>query len=227
MWKYLLKRIVAALITIWVTTIAVVLLIHIVPGDPVRIMYAQSQGTTQEQLEAIRHNLGLDRPIYEQYLMFMGRILRGDFGRTIRGEQPVFDLLMIRLPYTLLLSTASLLIAMLIGLSLGFIAAYKRATLIDTGCHNSLREFFSLLSLSDILISSDTLALHAALALKKKVVGLFGPTSASEIELYGRGEKVVAPVSCRCCYLPDCDVEPNCMESITPEMVFGAVKKLL
>jgi ABC-type dipeptide/oligopeptide/nickel transport system permease component len=134
MWKYLIKRIFAALITIWVTTIAVVLLIHIVPGDPVRIMYAQSQGTTQEQLEAIRHNLGLDRPIYEQYFMFMGRILRGDFGRTIRGEQPVLDLLLIRLPYTLALSTASLLIAMLIGLSLGFIAAYKRGTLVDTGC---------------------------------------------------------------------------------------------
>ncbi|MBD3306607.1 ABC transporter permease subunit [candidate division KSB3 bacterium] len=134
MWKYLIKRIFAALITIWITTIAVSLLIHIVPGDPVRIMYAQSQGTTEEQLEAIRHNLGLDRPIYEQYLMFLGRILRGDFGRTIRGEQPVLDLLLIRLPYTLMLSTASLLIAMLIGLSLGFIAAYKRGTLIDTGC---------------------------------------------------------------------------------------------
>ena len=54
MWKYLLKRIVAALITIWVTTIAVVLLIHIVPGDPVRIMYAQSQGTTEEHAIVIR-----------------------------------------------------------------------------------------------------------------------------------------------------------------------------
>jgi ABC-type dipeptide/oligopeptide/nickel transport system permease component len=64
----------------------------------------------------------------------MGRILQGDFGRTIRGEQPVFELLMIRLPYTLALASASLVIAMAIGLSLGFIAAYKRGTLIDTGC---------------------------------------------------------------------------------------------
>lgn len=100
-------------------------------------------------------------------------------------------------------------------------------TLIDTGCRNSLREFFSLLNLSDLLVTSDSLALHAALGLKKKVVALFGPTSASEIEMYGRGEKVVAPLPCRCCYLPDCEVKPDCMESITPEAVFEAVRNLL
>jgi ABC-type dipeptide/oligopeptide/nickel transport system permease component len=134
MWKYLLQRIFAGLLTIWATTVAVTLLIHLVPGDPVRIMYAQSQGTTPEQLEEIRRHLGLDRPIYAQYLLFMGRVLRGDFGRTIRGEQPILDLLLIRLPYTLMLSTVSLLITMTIGMSLGFVAAYKRGTLLDMSC---------------------------------------------------------------------------------------------
>jgi len=99
--------------------------------------------------------------------------------------------------------------------------------LIDTGCHNSLREFFSLLNLSDLMVTSDSLALHAALGLKKKVVALFGPTSSAEVEMYGRGEKVVTPLACRCCYLTDCAVEPDCMESITPEMVFAAVRKLM
>lgn len=99
--------------------------------------------------------------------------------------------------------------------------------LIDTGCHNSLRQFFSLLSICDILVSSDTLALHAALGLGKKVVGLFGPTSPWEIEFYGRGRRVIAPVDCQCCYLPTCRVQPNCMEMITPEMVFEAVRELL
>jgi ABC-type dipeptide/oligopeptide/nickel transport system permease component len=132
--KYLTQRILAALITIWVTTVAVTLLIHLVPGDPVRIMYAQSQGTTPEQLEEIRHSLGLDRPLYEQYFMFMKRVFQGDLGHTIRGRQPVLDLLLIRLPYTLLLAGTSLLIAAAIGISLGFIAAYKRGTLVDTGC---------------------------------------------------------------------------------------------
>jgi len=99
--------------------------------------------------------------------------------------------------------------------------------LVDTGCRNSLRRFFSLLSLCDILVTSDTMALHAALGLGKKVVALFGPTSPWEIELYGRGRRVIAPVDCQCCYLPTCRVRPNCMETISPEMVFEAIRELL
>ena len=130
--RYLLARITAAVITVFAVTIAVAMLIHIVPGDPVRIMFAQSQGTTPEQLEAIRSSLGLDLPIWEQYLLYMSRILQGDFGHTIRGNQPVLELLLARLPNTLYLASASLLIAMAIGLTLGFIAAYRRGTWIDT-----------------------------------------------------------------------------------------------
>jgi ABC-type dipeptide/oligopeptide/nickel transport system permease component len=132
MTRYLLGRITAAVITVFAVTIAVAMLIHIVPGDPVRIMFAQSQGTTPEQLEAIRSRLGLDLPIWEQYLLYMSRILQGDFGYTIRGNQPVLELLLARLPNTLYLASASLLIAMAIGLTLGFIAAYRRGTWIDT-----------------------------------------------------------------------------------------------
>ena len=101
MLHYLTHRIATALFTVWITTIAVAMLIHIVPGDPVQIMYAQSQGTTPEQLEEIRTRLGLNEPVWVQYGMFMGRILQGDFGQTIRGKQPVLDLLMGRLPNTL------------------------------------------------------------------------------------------------------------------------------
>ncbi|ESA32408.1 glutathione abc transporter permease [Leptolyngbya sp. Heron Island J] len=133
MTRYILKRILSGIFTIWVTTIAVTLLIHLVPGDPVQIMYAQSQSTTPEQLEQIRHQLGLDRPIYEQYIMYMGRILQGDFGTTIRGSQPVLDLLLVRLPNTLILALSSLVITMVVGVTAGFFAAYKRGTWIDTG----------------------------------------------------------------------------------------------
>jgi len=102
-----------------------------------------------------------------------------------------------------------------------------RGIFIDTGCDNDLRTFFAKLNLCSLLITSDTLALHAAVGLKKKVIALFGPTSASEIELYGRGEKIISPVSCQCCYRPDCDVKPDCMESITPDMVIGAINRLI
>ncbi len=132
MTRYFIKRLLGGLFTIWITTIAVTLLIHLVPGDPVQIMYAQSQSTTPEQIEQIRRNLGLDRPIYEQYIMYMGRVLQGDFGTTIRGNQPVLDLLLVRLPNTLLLAVTSLMITMVVGVTAGFFAAYKRGTWIDT-----------------------------------------------------------------------------------------------
>ena len=132
MTKYLIRRILAAILTIWVTTIAVSMLIHIVPGDPVQIMYAQSQGTTPEQLDQIRASLGLDKPIVTQYFMYMGRLFQGDLGYTIRGEQPVLDLLILHLPYTLILAGTALVIAVAIGMTLGFIAAYRRGSWLDT-----------------------------------------------------------------------------------------------
>lgn len=98
---------------------------------------------------------------------------------------------------------------------------------VSTGTDNPLRTFFSLLDLSDVIVSGDTMALHAALALGKKVVGLFGPTSAAEIEMYGQGIKLTGTVECLCCYRPTCDVTPTCMETITPEMVMAAITELL
>jgi peptide/nickel transport system permease protein len=132
MTRYLVQRLTAAAITIWVATIAVTLLIHAVPGDPVRIMYAKFQATP-EQIEAIRSNLGLDQPIWIQYGMYMGRLLQGDLGRSIVGDQPVLDILLTRFPPTLMLAATSLVIAMVLGLSLGFLAAYRRGTAVDVG----------------------------------------------------------------------------------------------
>ena len=132
MWRFLAGRLGMAVLTLFATTVAVTLLIHLVPGDPVRIMYAQSQGTTPEQLEAIRARLGLDLPIWRQYLAFLGRLFEGDLGVTIRGRQPVLDLLLERLPNTLALAFAALGIALVVGLPLGFMAALKRGTWLDT-----------------------------------------------------------------------------------------------
>ena len=132
MTRYLVQRILSALVTIWVTTVIVTMLIHAVPGDPVRIMYAQWQASP-EQIEAVRQNLGLDKPVYVQYWLFLKRVAKGDLGRSIQGDQPVASILATRFPPTLLLATTSLFIATLIGLSLGFVAAYKRGSIIDVG----------------------------------------------------------------------------------------------
>lgn len=103
----------------------------------------------------------------------------------------------------------------------------RRSDAITTGTGNSLPDFFALVNLCDLVITGDTLAMHAALGLKKNVVAIFGPTSSAEIELYGRGEKVVTPAGCVCCYRPKCSVKPDCMELISPATVWKAVKKYL
>lgn len=98
---------------------------------------------------------------------------------------------------------------------------------IDAGTGHDLRKFFSLVDLCDLLVTGDTMALHVAVALGKKVVALFGPTSAAEIELYGRGRKISSDAPCVGCYRTSCDVRPTCMERISVEEVFRAVQELL
>jgi heptosyltransferase-2 len=110
------------------------------------------------------------------------------------------------------------------------LASYLRkakGAAVSTGTANALPDFFALLDLCDVLITGDTMAMHAALGLKKKVVAIFGPTSAAEIELYGRGQKVISPVSCACCYRPECPVTPNCMEQIPVDAVWNALNDLV
>jgi ABC-type dipeptide/oligopeptide/nickel transport system permease component len=126
------RRLGVGLATIMAATLAVTLLIHVIPGDPVRIMYAQSQGTTEADIANIRHRLGFDRPIYVQYGMFLDRLAHGDLGRTVRGNQPVLPLLLQRLPNTLVLATSALLIAILLGLTMGFLGAWREGDAVDT-----------------------------------------------------------------------------------------------
>ncbi|AFH49420.1 Heptosyltransferase II [Ignavibacterium album JCM 16511] len=98
---------------------------------------------------------------------------------------------------------------------------------IDTGTKNSLREFFALMDLVDILVTGDTLALHVATALKKNVICLFGPTSSAEIEDYGRIIKITPDMDCLVCYKQDCDFVPNCMDKITSDMILEKINSLI
>ena len=97
----------------------------------------------------------------------------------------------------------------------------------DSGNHNSLKRFAALVQLCSAVVTGDTLALHVAIARRVPVVVLFGPTSAHEIELYGRGEKIQPEgLDCLVCYLPDCDVKPHCQARITPEMALRAIERV-
>ncbi len=98
---------------------------------------------------------------------------------------------------------------------------------IDTRGDNPIRQFMGLIELCDLVVTGDTLAMHIALGLGKQVVGLFGPTSMAEIEMYGRGVKLAGEVTCLCCYRNDCDVRPSCMQTLKAETVFKAVEERL
>jgi heptosyltransferase-2 len=90
-----------------------------------------------------------------------------------------------------------------------------------------LAEFAALISRCRLLLTSDSLALHLAVAVGTPVVAFFGPTSSYEIDLFGLGEKIVTPLPCRCCYLKDCDVVPDCMKSIPTNVFVDAIKRQL
>lgn len=102
----------------------------------------------------------------------------------------------------------------------------SKQNVYNTGNYNSLLEFTGFLSLMDIVVSSDTLGMHLAIAQEKKVVALFGSTCPQEIDLYGRGVKLYAGVDCSPCYKQTCD-DMKCMEEITPEQVFEEIQKLV
>lgn len=98
---------------------------------------------------------------------------------------------------------------------------------VDPGGHNPVRHFAALTGCCDVVVTGDTLAMHVALALKRRTVVLFGPTSFAEIELYGSGEKVVPDMTCLSCYKATCDFVPNCMDLISADMVAAAVRRQL
>jgi heptosyltransferase-2 len=97
----------------------------------------------------------------------------------------------------------------------------------NAGTTNTIRQFQALIGRCDVLVTGDSLGMHLAIAEKRPVVVLFGPTCAQEIELYGRGEKILSPVACAPCYRAECDQDATCMQAIDPKDVVTAVKRWL
>ena len=97
-----------------------------------------------------------------------------------------------------------------------------KTEIINAGCNNSLMKFSSLVNLCDVIVTSDSLALHIGIALKKKIVAFFYPTSAAEIELYGRGVKIIGKGASYCSYEPKCKYPPKW----DSDGMANAVKKL-
>lgn len=97
----------------------------------------------------------------------------------------------------------------------------------DPGCNYSLGQFAGIVNCCDVVVSGDTVCMHIGIGLKKLVLAIFGPTCPQEVELYGRGAKVVSPIPCAPCYRQECEKEETCMSVISPEMVMEELLQLL
>jgi peptide/nickel transport system permease protein len=125
MWVWLLKRVGQVLPTLFILSILIFGLQQLMPGDPALILAGEERGDPQV-LAQIRAELRLDRPIYEQYLYWIGNVLTGDFGFSWRIRMPVSQLILDKLPVTAQLAAMSFIIAVLIGVPAGIISAVKR-----------------------------------------------------------------------------------------------------
>ena len=127
---YLCKRLAWALVVLLGISGIVFVVVHL-SGDPAAL-YMSPEGT-KEDYELLRSAMGFDRPLPEQYGLFLWRAARGDFGRSLRHQQPTLPLVLARFPATLALTLAAMLLALLLALPLGLLSALRRNSVLDTG----------------------------------------------------------------------------------------------
>ncbi len=129
MTAFILRRLVAVVPLSLLVATLVFSLIHLIPGDPVEMMLGD--GAQRADIESLRHEMGLDRPLVEQYLRFMSGLARGDMGESIHFRKPVVDLLWQHYPATLQLAFVGMIVALLIAIPLGIFAALQRNRMLD------------------------------------------------------------------------------------------------
>lgn len=131
MLRLISSRLVAAIPVMGVVAIFVFLLLRLSPGDPAAILAGDA--ATPEMIAAIRADLGLDRPIWEQFITWLGQLLQGDLGRSVLSKQPVAMMIGQRIEPTISLALTTLLFAVIVAVPIGIIAAWKQGGWIDRG----------------------------------------------------------------------------------------------
>ncbi len=127
--RYLVRRLLLTLPVLFFVSLIVFSLIALIPGDPARIMLGEE--VSKQALETLRKDLGLDRPLVIRYFIWLTHLLRGDLGHSVRDGRPVLDTLLLKLPVTVELAVASLVVAWAIAIPAGVVAAYKQRTPVD------------------------------------------------------------------------------------------------
>jgi peptide/nickel transport system permease protein len=131
MLTYLVRRVLVAVPTVLGVATVVFSLLRLLPGDPATLIAGPT--ATPESIANIRRQLGLNLPLWQQYLSFLGRLVRGDLGISTRTGSPVLNEIFTRVPYTVELAVTSLLLAIAVGVAAGVIAATRRNTGADLG----------------------------------------------------------------------------------------------
>ena len=132
MLRYLLKRITVLIPTFFGITVVCFLVIHLAPGEPTAIQTELNPNINPQAIEQLKHHYGLDKPIEIQYLVWLKNLVRLDFGRsTSSDERPVWDKIKERVPITLAINIASMIIIFIVAIPLGVISAVKHATVMD------------------------------------------------------------------------------------------------
>jgi peptide/nickel transport system permease protein len=184
MQRYIVRRLLQAVITLFFVSVIVFILGRLT-GDPVALLLTEY--STLEDKELLTKQLGLDKPLPEQYAIFIGNALRGDLGRSIRGERaPAVELILERLPATVKLAATAVLVSFLIGLPLGVITAVKKGSFLDT--------IFRILALLGQAAPVFWLGIVAMYVFSVQLGWL--PTSG-----YGKPEQFVLPVFTMSCFM--------------------------
>lgn len=129
MTQYLIRRLLASIPVLIGILLVTFVIARVIPGDPCRAILGEK--ATQAVCDRFIHEKGLDKPIPEQFAIYMGEVLRGDFGNSIRYSLPVTRLLIERLPTTVELSFAALMVSIIVGIPLGVISAVRHNSWVD------------------------------------------------------------------------------------------------
>jgi peptide/nickel transport system permease protein/oligopeptide transport system permease protein len=129
MLSYVIKRLLSMIPVLIGISILLFFMLRMLPGDPAQVLAGQM--ASPEEIATIRTQLGLDRPIYEQYLSYLGRLVRLDLGRSARTQNPVIEEIWARLPNTVLLAVVAISLACLLGIPAGIISAVRPYTWVD------------------------------------------------------------------------------------------------
>jgi len=127
--RFIIRRILISFLIVFLVSVFSFSLMHLLPGDPARI--ALGQDASQEDVDALRAKMNLDKPIITQYYLWISGMLRGDFGDSIVYNRPVRDIIVQRLPKTVSIGVPALIISVVLGIVFGVVCAVKRGKAID------------------------------------------------------------------------------------------------